>query len=488
MHKNIKKNFLYQITYRILIIITPLITSPYLSRVLGVESLGRYSASQAYVNYFVLFAMLGVDNYGNRSIAKVQNNKEAREKEFWNIYAIQFAASCLSIIVYIICIHNYIDKSLSILYILQGLCIVSSLLDINWFFFGCEQFKITVTRNIIIKILSVIAILIFVKSPADLWIYILILSGSMVCSQIVLWACLHRYISIRKPELKECRKHIFPIMRLFIPVLASSVFHIMDKTMLNILSDDANSGYYYNADKLINIPLGIVTALSTVLLPRITNIIHTKGDGDANVLLNKSCELLMFISCAISFGIGGIADIFVPLFFGEGYEKCIVLVRCFVPVLIIKAMGDHTRSQYLIPKEKDNLYTIAVFGGAFLNLIANYLLIRRYEALGAVIGTLIAEFIVMLIQVLGVRREIDFIQMFFKQAIYLVFAGIMYLVLIIVENILDINAILKLFVMILAGGFTYLAQCFIYWSIKQNSIFHLYTMKVRNPFLNIRNM
>lgn len=477
MQSNIKKNFIYQITFRILTVITPLITSPYLSRVLGVESLGRYSASQAYVNYFVLFAMLGIENYGNRSIAKVQNDKEAREKEFWNIYAIQFTAACLSIIAYVICICSYIDENLRILYVLQGLCIVSVLFDINWFFFGCEQFKITVTRNIIIKILSVAAILLFVNSPDDLWIYILIMSGSMVCSQIVLWMYLHKFIAIKKPELRECRKHIFPIFRLFIPVLASSIFHIMDKTMLNILSDDANSGYYYNSDKLINIPLGIVTALSTVLLPRITNIMHTKGDNAANILLNKSCELLMFLSCAISFGIGAIANTFVPIFFGTGYEKCIILIRYFVPVLIIKALGDYTRSQYLIPKGRDNLYTIAVFGGAFSNLIANYFFIRRYEALGAVIGTLIAEFIVMLIQILGVRREINFVRMFLKQAIYLVFAGIMYLTVMIVENFLCINAILKLFVLIISGGITYLVLCFIYWNINQSSIFYLYILK-----------
>ena len=240
--------------YRILTVLTPLITSPYLARALGVEALGKYSASQVFVNYFVPFAMLSIENYGNRTIARVQSDKKERTEIFGNIYVIQFIAACCSMLVYVVLVEILIRPELKLLYLLQGLWLIS-LLNINWFFWGCEQFKLTVTRNIVIKIASVESILLFVKNSDDLWIYVVIMGLSMVLAEGALWLFLPQYISQPKVQWNEIRKSIKPILQLFIPVLAFSVFHIMDKTMLNTFSNDANSGYYYNADKLINIAL-----------------------------------------------------------------------------------------------------------------------------------------------------------------------------------------------------------------------------------------
>lgn len=473
MH-NLKKNFGYQMIYRILTVITPLITSPYLARTLGVESLGKYSASQAFVNYFVLFAMLGIENYGNRTIAKVQDDKSEKSKAFWNIYSIQFVAAISSMLVYIVLVNTFILPELKVIYLLQGLWLIDSLLNINWFFWGCEQFKLTVTRNIVIKILSVISILCFVKKPEDLWIYVVIMGLSMVLAEGALWLFLPKYVTYYKIKWSEVSNDIKPILQLFIPVLALSVFHIMDKTMLNMLSDDANSGYYYNADKLINIPLQLITGMSAVMLPRVANTLQTEGSKKVVVLLTKSAELTLFLTCSIAFGIGAISDCFVPFFFGKGYEPCIILIKVFVPVLIIKALSDFVRTQYLIPTGKDQLYTVAVLGGAISNIIVNYVMILRLGALGAVIGTLVAELIVLIIQTLGIRKELSLKNIIGKNYVYILFGIIMFAVVTMISTHILVAGVLKVGLLIIVGALLYMTLCILYWTINKQSIFSRY--------------
>ena len=470
----LKRNFGYQMVYRILLVVTPLITSPYLARVLGVEALGQYSASQAFVNYFILFAMLGIENYGNRTVARVQDDKWERSAAFWNIYIIQVIATCCSIAAFLLLVEMLIKPEVRLVYLMQGLWLIDSLLNINWFFWGCEQFKLTVTRNIVIKIASIAGILLFVKSPRDLWIYVMIVCMSGVLAEGSLWFFLPRYIEKPKVQWQEVLQNVAPILQLFIPVLASSVFHIMDKTMLNILSNDANSGYYYNADKIINVPLQLITGMSAVMLPRVANTLHTEGSGKVKELLSKSAELTLFLTCAIAFGIGAISDSFVPFFFGDGYEPCILLIKVFVPVLIIKALSDFVRGQYLIPTGKDKIYTIAVFGGALSNVVANYILIRQYGALGATIGTLIAEFIVLVIQVVGAKKDLPLKEIIGTNGIYIVFGIIMFAVVAALSLYMAGSGIVKVAALILAGAVVYMLLCVGYWRINKKSIFARY--------------
>lgn len=474
---NLKKNFGYQMIYRILTVITPLITSPYLARTLGVESLGRYSASYAFAGYFVLFSLLGIENYGNRTIAKYQDDKFMRSETFWNIYIIQFVMSCCSIFTYVIFVNSFITPGLRGIYLLQILCLVDALLNINWFFWGCEQFKITVTRNIVIKILSVISILLFVKGPSDLWIYILIMGLSVVLAEEALWFFLPRYVIQPRVHWSDVQKNIKPVVHLFVPVLALSVFHLMDKTMLNMLSDDANSGYYYNSDKLINIPLQLITGMSAVMLPRIANTLHKDGQSRVMELLRKSSELTLFLTCAVAFGIGAISEKFVPFFFGSGYEPCVVLIRVFVPVLIIKALSDFIRTQYLIPVGRDKLYTIAAFGGAVSNLIVNYALIIRFGALGAVIGTLVAEFVVLLIQAIGAKRELSLLKIVGSNYVYILFGLIMFVIVSLLSTCIHSTGVGAICILILAGAIVYLSCCVIYWWKNVQSIFNKYVVR-----------
>lgn len=475
--QSIKRNFGYQVVYRMLTVITPLITSPIVSRALGAEGLGIYSATQAYVNYFTLFAMLGIENYGNRTIASSRQDKRKLQNTFWSIYAVQILSVSISVIVYFLSLF-WIPSNRRIVSLLQSLWLISCLLDINWFFFGCEQFKITVTRNIMVKAASVALIVFCVRNQTHLYRYTAIMAGSTALSQLFLWSSLFKCISFEIPKWEDTKKHIIPVFRLFIPVIGLSVFHIMDKTMLDLLSDEKNVGYYYSADKIINIPLGVISAISTVMLPRMAFVIKNDSITEARKMISKSAEIVSFLTAAIGFGIAAIARIFCPMFFGDGFEPCVQLIYCFVPVLYAKAWGEMIRTQYLIPFKKDGLFTCSVFTGAVANLIANIILIKEYASIGAVFGTLIAEGTVMIVEIVGVRKEIDFTRIIAKQTIYVVFGVTMFITIKICENIIKFPNIVSIIMLIFIGAGVYLTECLVYWFCSPRSAFNMYLKSV----------
>ncbi len=474
---NLKKNIGLQMSYRILTIITPLITSPIISRALGAEKIGVYSATQAFANYFMLFAMLGVEYYGQRTIANCKT-REDRSVVFWEIYAVQFGASIISVAVYYLSAFFWSPARFMIM-LIQGIWVVSCLFDINWLYFGVADFKLTVTRNFIVKIITVFCIILFIREPEDLTLYAGIMAGSTALSQVVLWCNIGRYISFERISLKQCKKHVWPIIRLFIPMIALCIYHFMDKTMLDLLSTESEVGYYYAADKIVYIPLGLITAIGTVMLPRVSSMI-SDSIKRTTVLLDKSTELSVCMSSAVGFGIAAISREFVPFFFGEGYEKCATLLVLFVPVLFIKALSNIVDQQYLIPAKCDNQYTLAVTGGAVVNLICNWLLIPQLGSIGATLGTLMAELAVLVISVVFAKKDINFVKMFRKHTYYILFGLIMFFAVRLLDSRLQIGSVfVRLLIMIGTGGLVYCLLCAVlWWILKDKSVFGSFLISI----------
>ena len=468
--ESVKRNVSYQIIFRILTIITPLVTSPIISRAFGASGIGLYSATIAYVTYFTLFAMLGVEKYGNRAIAAVQSDRDKRSELFISIYSVQVISSTIAILAYYLS-FVFIHKTRWNLAVIQSLWLFSYLADINWFFFGMEEFKLTVIRSTVIKIITVLLIVVFIRTPNDLYLYATIMGGGALLGQLVLWRHLGKYIYFSFPKWNNVKQHIFPILKLYIPVIAISIFRLMDKSMLDMLSTEESVGYYYSADKVVNIPLGLVTAVSTVMLPRVANMLHEKSIKDVRIILGKSIELTIILVSAVSFGIAAIAKEFVPVFFGVGYEPCVLLVYWFVPVLIIKTLEDIICSQYLIPAHMDNLYIVALFGGAAANIICNYFLIKQFAALGAVLGTLVAETVVLIIQLCNVK-EIPFLNLFFRQCQYVLFGFIMFITVRFSAQFINLSDAMKTVILVGIGGSIYMLLCFAWNLISRDSLFH----------------
>ena len=465
--------------YKMLTLLTPLLTSPILARALGAEKIGIYSATLAIINVFMLVAMLGSESYGSRTIGAFRNDRNAIQRHFWNIYAVQFVAGCLSVSAYLIsCLLIEPDRRLFAL--LQTPFLLSCLLDINWFYYGCEEFKITVLRNTILKLVTIVCIVLFIHGPDDLWKYIIIMSCTTMISQLMLWVSLRKFIFFEKPQLKEARQHVRPMLNLFIPTIATSVFFVMDKLMIDFFSIETQLGYYYSADKIISIPFGIILALDTIMLPRMANIFSTENLKNAETMLKKTSELTMFFTTAMGFGIAAIAKEFVPFFFGPGFEPCIVLIYLFVPVIIVKGGTHLIRYHYLIPIGKDRIYSVSLYCGVVANLIANFFLIRKYAAIGAVLGTIFAEVVVLIVEIIGTRKEVPFTRMLFSHSLYILFGALMYLAVRWFSGFLIMERLLKLIVMILFGAIIFLTLCLVWWFVLKKGLFYDYIAKLIN--------
>lgn len=484
----LKKNFLYQTGYQILTTALPVITSPYLSRVLGSEGLGIYSYTSSIVNYFVLFAMMGLNNYGTRSIALVRNDREKLNNTFSEIYYLQIILSLISFISYYVFIL-YFMKSNLIIYVIQSILIINCSLDIGWFYFGMEKFKVTVTRNTVVKIITLILIFIFVKEENDLWKYILIMTLGVLLSEIILFKDLKNFVSFKLVRINKIISHFRPCLMLFIPILAMSVYHQMDKTMLGILSSYTETGYYYNADKIINIPMGIITGLGIVSLPRISAIISEKKIDEYKNIFFKSFNLIMFMCSAIAFGISSISSEFTICFFGVEYQACISLISMLSVVIYFKAWSTVARNQYLIPFKKDKIYLFSVIIGAIINFIVNFILIRDLGAKGAVIGTLVAEGLVSVIQLYYVKDIISIKRIIFSNIIYPIAGCIMFISVRIFSNIYIENLILKVILEIIIGANVFIGICIVYWEKNDDEVFlpllKSYKDKIKRKVINL---
>lgn len=475
---SVKKNLIYQTIYQILNTCIPLITSPYLARTLGAKKQGVFSYTQSIVNYFTLFAMLGVVNYGTRTIAACAKDKEKRSVTFWNIYIFQLFLSVVAIFFYVLyllffCHNNYLIG------VLQSLFLFGALVDVSWLYFGVEQFSVTVKRSVVVRIVSVVCILAFVKNPHDLWIYTMIMAGSTFVSNIILWRYLGKIVSFSdfsKIKLSVIMEHIKPNFILFIPIMAMSIFHIMDKTMLGLFSTYEQTGFYYNADKVINIPIGIINGIGTVMLPRMTALIESGKEDESTKVFNLSLEMIMMLSSVMAFGIAAISKEFTPLFFGKGFEPCIYLIILLTPVLIIKSMSQTSRMQFLIPQHREKIFVESVVAGAIVNFIVNIILIPKNGALGAVIGTVVAELVACVWQYVKMFSMINYIKTLYKSSVYIVFGIVMFFV---VRGIAIINmpTSYSLCFEVLIGGSLYFALCVLWWGITKNSILNIIIKK-----------
>lgn len=453
MNSSTKKNFIYSSLYQVLVLVFPLITTPYVSRIFGAENLGIYSYTNTIAQYFVIFAMLGLNNYGNRAVAMVRDNLDELDSVFSEIYSMQVITGGIVLFAYLVYVL-LIARTYRIYFLILTMDVLSAVFDINWLFFGLEKFKLTVTRNSIIKIGSVAAILLFVKTKEDLWVYTSIYAVSILLSTIVLWPYARREVHYYLPQRKDILKHLKPNLSMFIPVVSVSIYKYMDKIMLGNFSK-TEAGYYESVEKVMTVALGFITAFGNVMLPRMSNMAARKNFVGARQSIAISMRFVIGLSCALTFGMAAVAPEFVGLYFGEGFEPCITVMITLSPAMIFQSWANVLRSQYLIPFKRDRIYIGSVMFGAILNFIINYCLIPKIGILGAVVGTVAAEASVAIIQTVAVRRELN-IPLYFKQGVpFLFFAFTMVSVVRVISN-LPVAMLTKVVLEIGVGAVEYL--------------------------------
>lgn len=467
--ESIHKNFVYNVLYQLLLIALPLITAPYISRTLGATSVGIYSYTNSVAYYFLLVGMLGLANHGNRSVAAARDDQDKLNIIFSSIFSLQVMIFAFSIIVYVIYIVFFVSNN-RIIAFLQLFYVISGLFDISWLFFGLEKFKLTITRNLLIKISAIVLIFVFVHNPDDLWIYTLIMSLGTLLSQIYLWWFVKKYVTFSWPGIYGILKQIKPAMILFIPVLAYSIYKVMDKIMLGNISTYEQVGYYQNAEKIINIPMGIITALGTVMLPRMSSIIANGKEEKTQYYLRLSIKFVTILCSAIGFGLIGISKILAPVYLGIDFQACAPLIMLLSITVFFVAWANVIRTQYLIPHHYDNVYLISTLVGAILNLVINIVLIPLYHSNGAAVGTIIAEFSVMFVQMIAVRKEFPAWKYIVQYVPVLIIGGIMAFLVYKLGNMLGYS-ITTLIIQILVGGIFFIVCLLAYMCVSKDELY-----------------
>ncbi|MCU5378382.1 oligosaccharide flippase family protein [Bacillus wiedmannii] len=447
-------NYLFTVTYQLLLMITPFITTPYVSRVLKPQGIGIDAYVMSVVQLFLVFAILSIPLYGSRQVATKESITET-SKEFWSIYIIQIIVSVFTCIMYFLFISVTTDyKELFFIHIFS---LVAAAIDISWYFIGKEQIKKITIRNILIRLLGIFLVFALVKDYNDLSLYIIINTTTLFAGQLIMWIPLLKEIRYVKITFLNIKPHILPIITLFIPQLLIQVYVLANKVVLGNISGETEVGYYNQANKIIKLALGVITSLGTVLLPRMA-LEFSKGNISQIKMYTKyTLQFVLMITLPMTFGMMAIAPNFVNWFFGEGYSEVATLIILMSPVILFVGLANIFGLQILIPTNQSNKYSIAVTVGAVLSLIVNLILVPSYGGIGTVVALLVAEVIGALILMFYAREY--FIMSYFMKLFcrYFVLSIGVYILVILIGNIMSCSPLLITVIQLLVGGAFYLA-------------------------------
>lgn len=450
--KSIKKNYVYNLTYQIFTLITPLITTPYLSRVFDADGIGTCSYIESISSYFVLFATLGLTTFGQRETSYVQDDRKKRSVIFWETNIIELIASTLCIVAYVVFSFSQTNYKL---YLVLVLNLFSVIANISWFFQGMEEFGKIVLRNIIFKIINIAFIFTFVKTKDDIIIYLFGVAFFGLINNLSYWISVPHYID--RPILKELHpsKHIKTVIALFVPTIAMQVYTVLDKTMIGVITKNSfENGYYEQALKIAKLVLTIVISLGTVMIPRIG---YHYGKGDIEIVkqyMYRAYKFVWLCGVPLTFGLIAVSSNFVPWFFGDGYDKVVPLLGILSFLILAIGISNVTGMQYLIPTKRENTFSLTVIIGAVTNFVLNLFLIQMFQSMGAAIASVVAETTIAIIQIYIVRKELSPLEIVKCGVHYYIAGGIMYVVLLLVRSYFDAS-VFHTFELVVIGAVTY---------------------------------
>lgn len=424
MNKSIKKNYIYNVIYQIVLIILPIIVTPYISRVLLPAGVGQYSFSLSLITYFTIAANFGFNIYSQREISKYQDDKQKQSEIFWEIVFCRFLAVIVCLAIHFILLSLGVYGGYKLIMLILSINIFAVGFDIAFFFQGNEEFGKIVLVNIVIKILFTSFIFIFVKKISDVWIYTLINSLMLICSNLGMWLLLIG--KLNKVDFKRLKvlKHLKPALLLFLPTIAISIYTVLDKSLIGLIThSDAQNGLYEKADQIVKLAMTVVLCFGTVMVSRNS---HEFAKGNYEKIKENTYKAFHFIwllGLPMMAGVMLISDNFVPWFLGESFIQSANIMKIFAILIIVIGASNILGCQFLIPTKKDKLFTIAIICGSILNLILSIPLIYFMQAFGAALATVFAELIVTSTMFFMTRKELS-VKTIFKLALKPIIATI----------------------------------------------------------------
>ncbi len=455
---SVSENLFYNILYQVVITVLPILTTPYVARVLGLEASGIHSFTESIVTYFILFGSLGTSLYGIRAVARVRDNPIQLSQTTIEIIALKLVLLLATLAVYapVLCINS----EYAIIYRIHLINVIAGGLDISWFYQGIEDFKKVTIRNFIVKILFVVSLFVFVKSPADLPIYVFSIVASTLFGNLLMLYYLPKYTKIKTSEKISIIPHLKGSLILFVPQIMNYIYALLDRSLLGWMTNTDNVGIYDQAQRLIRMVTGILMSLGYVMMARISNLSLNDDVEGIKTYIRKSINFTLFLALPAMFGIIAVANDFIPFFLGEEFLEVVPTLKTLSPLILTLSINSILGVQLLIPIGKEKRYTLATIMGALTNVVLNLLLIPRLGILSACIASLSAELVVFTICFIAARKMISVRAVFKDNILVLLACIIMYFAVTLVSKI-EINLFVKLILEVAAGGLVYLIITFI---------------------------
>ena len=389
------------------VFIFPLITFPYVSRILRVEGLGKVQFATALISYFTLFSQLGIPVYGIRVCAKVRDDRRELSKTVHELFIVQFFTTIAVYIAFFVLLLSVprfqADRTL---YVIVSLNIFGTFIGMEWLYKALEQYTYITIRSIIFKIIALGAMFVLIKNEADYVIYGGITIFAASASNIFNFIHVRKHIDVKPIGNYSIFKHIRPMLVFFAMSCATTVYTHLATVMLGFMSTDANVGYYGAATKIKTIMVAIVTSLGTVLLPRASYYVKNNKMVQFRYITARALQFVILLATPMAVYFMIFAPQGIRFLSGGGYDGAIVPMIIVMPTLLLIGMTNIMGIQILVPTGREKIVLYSVISGAAGNIITNAVLIPRIESIGAAIGTLVAEIIVFSVQFYVLKKEV----------------------------------------------------------------------------------
>ena len=448
------RNYLYNIIYQILVLVAPIVTAPYLARVLGAELLGTANYVVTVAGIFTTIGLLGMQNYAIREIAYVKKDKSALEKCFYELSVTRMTLLSLTLLVYV----GYIGTSkYPQLMNIQIMYVIAAFIDPCWFYIGMEDMGKAVARNFFAKTANIVGIFVLVKTQQDYIKYVFLLSFMTLVASILAIPHLWSYFQIRpsRVSLQVVGRHLKGSLELFWPQVATMIYLSVDKVMLEHFVSSSAVAFYDQAEKIVKIPLTFITVLSTVMMPRLASQFADDNIEQVKHYLSQTILFSAMLAFPMMFGIAGIASSLIPWYLGSEFSPVIEAIWVLSPIIILSSMVGISGDQYLVATKQTHVMTISYFCAAIANVIVDAVLIPRYSVIGAAIGTIVAYGISLIVQYKVLLKKLDLKDTLLKAGTYVLKAiPMLFMVIIIAKKMPAVwmTTLLQIIVGIVAYG------------------------------------
>lgn len=455
----IVKNYIYNVIYQLFVMLVPLVTAPYLARILGAEGVGTYSYVYSTTAILCSFVMLGIYNYGNRQIAYVRDDPKKLNQIFWQIMSARFVIAIVGTVIYFFIV--FMGGRYTNLFLLYYTYMLAYFVDCTWLYIGVEDMKWAVIKNTITKVISIVGIFVLVKEESDLPLYVFIQGASILVSNLLAYSQLGRYVRKPKFDFSNIEKDIFNSALLFLPSIATTIYTQCDKVMLELLTGATEQVAFYDyAEKIVTIPLTFITVLSTVMMPRIANEFKKGNSENISCLLNRAAQFSMFIAFPMVLGLVSVADKLVPWYLGNDFLPSIYAIILVSPIIISNTLTGISGNQYFTATNQIKILVISQFVAAIGNILINMLLIPQYGFFGAAISTLITSFSCAIVQYFFLLKQVKLPGIFINAFKYLFISVGMFVVIRLITDGMPATPFTNIF-QIGIGMIFYMSVCLI---------------------------